>query len=82
MWLFTLEIGAEQLRSVTEIASKSRFLCVNRSPIEYGFRAGAKAVRYTMNVTLTVTLQLLETDRLSIRGTQRRFPSKYVEHTF
>ena len=35
-----------------------------------------------MNVTLTVTLQLLERDRLSIRGTQRRFPSKYVENTF
>lgn len=43
MWLFTLEIGAEQLRCVTDIASKSRFLCVNRGPVWYGFRASAKA---------------------------------------
>ena len=42
----TLEIGAAQLRSVTEIAPKSPFLCVNRSPsVPYGFSAGAKALR-------------------------------------
>ena len=51
MWLSTLEIGAAQLRTVTEIAPKSPFLCVNRSPIRYGFRAGAKAVRYYMNTS-------------------------------
>ena len=33
MWLSTSGIGAAQLRSVTEIAPKSPFLCVNRSPI-------------------------------------------------
>ena len=49
MRISTLEIGAAQLRSVTEIAPKSRFLCVNRNPIQYGFRAGAKAVWYHMN---------------------------------
>ena len=43
MWIPTLEIGASQLHSVTEIAPKSPFLWVNRSPIRYGFRAGAKA---------------------------------------
>ena len=44
MWLSTLEIGAAKLRSVTEIAPKSPFY-VNRSPIQYGFRAGDKAFR-------------------------------------
>ena len=33
-----------QLRSVTEIAPKSLFLLVNRSPNRYGFRACAKAI--------------------------------------
>ena len=49
MWLSTLLIRAAQLRSVTEIAPKSPFLCVNRSPIRYGFCAGAKAIRYSVN---------------------------------
>ena len=43
IWLFTLKIGAAQLRSVTEIAPKLLFLRVNRSHTQYGFRAGAKA---------------------------------------
>ena len=38
----TLEIGAAQLCNVTEIAPKSPFLCVNRRPIRYDFRACAK----------------------------------------
>ena len=38
-------IFAEQLHSVTEIAPKSRFLCVSRSPIRYGFCAVKKAIR-------------------------------------
>ena len=38
----TFEICAVQLRSVPEIAPKSPFLFVNRSPIRYDFRAGAK----------------------------------------
>ena len=52
MWLSTLEIGAAQLRSVTEIAPKSPFLRVNRSPILYSFRAGAKATRHSVNIFL------------------------------
>ena len=36
-------LGAVQLRSVTEIAPKSPFLCVNRSPNRNGFRLGATA---------------------------------------
>ena len=32
-----------QLRSVTEIAPKSPFLCVNRTLIRYGFRSRARA---------------------------------------
>ena len=45
MWRSTLGIGASQLRSVTEIAPESPFLCVKRIPIRYGFRAGAKAIQ-------------------------------------
>ena len=37
-----LEIGAVQLRSVTESTLKSPFLYVNRSPIRYRFCAGGK----------------------------------------
>ena len=48
MWLHFRE-SAAQHRCVTEIALKSSFLCVKRSPIWYGFRAGAKAVRYSVN---------------------------------
>ena len=33
------------LRSVTEIAPKSPFFRVNRSPFRYGFRADARAIR-------------------------------------
>ena len=46
---FTLENRVAQHRCVTEIALKSPFLCVNKSPIRYGFRAGAKAIRYSVN---------------------------------
>ena len=45
----TLEIGAAQLRSVRETTPKSPFLYVNRSPSRYSFRAGAKAVQYSVN---------------------------------
>ena len=38
-------IGAVQFHSVTEIAPKSRFLFVSRSPIGYGFCAVKKAIR-------------------------------------
>ena len=50
MWLSTLEIGAEQFRSVTEIVLKSPFLFVNRNPIRYGLRAGTKVIRYSANI--------------------------------
>ena len=42
MWHYTFEIGAAQLRSVTEIAPKSRFSCVNRRPIRYGLVSAQK----------------------------------------
>ena len=46
---FKVYRSAAQLCSITEIAPKSPFLCVNRNPIQYGFPAGAKAMRYSMN---------------------------------
>ena len=41
--LSTLEIDAVHPPSVTEIAPELVFVRVNRSPIQYCFRAGAKA---------------------------------------
>ena len=49
MWLSTFEISASPLRSVTEIPPKSQTLRVNRSPIRYGFRAGANSARYGLS---------------------------------
>ena len=46
IWRSTLEISAAQLLSVTEIAP---FVRVNRIPIRYGFRAGARAIRCRVN---------------------------------
>lgn len=46
------EIGAAQLHSVTEIAPNSLILCVNKSPILYSFRAGARAIRHGVKITL------------------------------
>ena len=40
--------GTVQLRFVTETALKSPFLCVNKSPIRYGFCAGARSFRYSV----------------------------------
>ena len=52
MWLSALEIGGAQLRSVTEIAPPQPFLCVNRSPIRYDYRVGAKAIQYNVKIVL------------------------------
>ena len=41
-WRSTFEIGAVQIRDVTEIAPKSPLFCVYRNTIRYGFRAGAR----------------------------------------
>ena len=51
-WRSTFEIGAAQLCYVTEIAPKSPFLCVNRSPNRYDFRGGAKTIRHNVNIAL------------------------------
>ena len=52
MWRSTIEIGAEQIRSVREIAPKSPFPCVNRSPSRYGFRTDGKAILNSVNIAL------------------------------
>ena len=52
IWYVTLHFrdprGAASL--VTEIALKSAFLFVNRSLIRYGFYAGAKTIRFCVNI--------------------------------
>ena len=60
MWLSTLEISAVQLRSVTEIAPESPFLCVNRIPIRYGFRTGGNAIRYGVNIAFNIGRRYLK----------------------
>ena len=49
-----------RLRSVTEIAPKSPFLCVNRSLVRCGFRAGARAAPYGWNTESVAESHLLE----------------------
>jgi len=49
-----------QLRSITEIMLKSPFLCVNRSPIHYSFRAGAKAIWYGVDIALSIALDKMQ----------------------
>ena len=46
----TFEIEVVQLRSVTEIAPKSPFFCVNRSCMQYDSLYGAKAIQYGVNI--------------------------------
>ena len=54
-YLFNLHQSAaphSQDRSGAETAPKSPFLCVSKSLIRYGFRAGARAIRYCENIAL------------------------------
>ena len=57
MMLYNVGDRRVQLRSVTEIAPKSPFLFVNRSPIRHDFRADAKGIRYSVNKALATTTQ-------------------------
>ena len=41
---------ARQSSAIKVVATKSPFLRVNRSPIRFGFRAGAKSIQYSMNI--------------------------------
>ena len=45
--------GRASLRPARKSRHHNRFFCVNRSPIQYGFRGGAQAIRYTVNIALT-----------------------------
>ena len=56
-WLSTFEIGEAQFRSVTEIAPKSPFLCVYRSPIRYGLVPAQKLSGIVLTPIRYVTLQ-------------------------
>ena len=49
-WRSIFGFGAAQPHSVTEMAPKWSFLCANRSPNQYDFRAGAKAIPYCVNI--------------------------------
>ena len=80
MRLSTKEIGEAQLPFVTEIAPKSPFLCrVNsRSPIQYDFLAGAKAILYSVDIALErfsygLEMKTREQDRNSKRTKIERF---------
>ena len=45
-----MTIGAAQLGFVIKIAPKLQLLCVNRSPMWCGFRVGARAIQYGVNI--------------------------------
>ena len=64
------EIGAAQLRSVTEIAPPQPFLCVNRSTIRYDYRGGAKAIRYSGNIAF-VSWSLITLRAEALRSARR-----------
>ena len=74
MWRSTIEIGAEQIRSVTEIAPKSPFSCVNRIPVRYGFRTDAKAIRHSMNTYQICDSSLYRSDWRSFTPSQKFAP--------
>ena len=42
---------------------KSPLLSVNRGSIRYGFHEGAKAIRYCVNIALTLAVQTYMADR-------------------
>ena len=72
--LSTSEICATQLLSVTEIAPKSLFLCVNSSPVRYGLSACAKAIRDSVNMALFTHLsQTLWNDIIYFRQQYKRY---------
>ena len=54
-------IDAGQLRSVTETAPKSPPYCVNKSSIRYGFRAGERALRYSVVITYVAWIYIFVT---------------------
>ena len=74
MWLSTLENGAVLLRSVTEMAPKSPFLCVNRSPIRGRSRTYLKdffLLSWENNRDCHITMPLyLKTMEVEIKGDQ------------
>ena len=48
MWRSTFEIGRPGAASPRDIAPSQPFLCVNRGPMGYDFRGGAKSNRYSV----------------------------------
>ena len=61
IWWSTFRIDAGQLRSVTETAPKSPPSCVNKSSIRYGFRAGERALRYSVVITYVAWIYIFVT---------------------
>ena len=55
--------------TLTEIAPKSPFFRVSRNPTRCGFRAGAKAIRYSMNKAFNY---LVITNDFALRMFMRR----------
>ena len=84
MWLSTLENGAAYLRSVTEMAPKSPFLCVNRSPIRGRSSTYLKdcfLLSWENNTDCHITMSLsLKTMEVQIKGDQwnKRFRTVQV----
>ena len=70
-------MSAAQLRSITEMAPILPFLCVNRSPIWYGFHASdASAIRYSVNYTIGASL--VTVNRLEVKNNLLSMCNKMV----
>ena len=62
IWQSTFKIGEAQIRDITETAPKSPFLCVcvcvkkkKKNLFGYGFNAGARAIRCTVDIGLNTS---------------------------
>ena len=76
----TFEFGAAQLRFVTELAPKSPFLCVNKIPIWYDFRASANLdIRYSVSM-VSILLYWVITDSTNWRLCSMVY--SFIDHRF
>ena len=69
MWLSTLEIGPAQLRSVTETAPKSPFLCVKKKsyPVWFSCRRKSFPALITQPQSLALSL-FIESGNVNLRS--------------
>jgi len=82
----TVKISFQDQRSaasVTEIGLKLPFVCLNRSPIRYSFRKGARVTLYCVDMCLYTEAESLENKVVRyLRNEQEVFPIKTLIHAY